>query len=199
MGMRQMNTNTRNTLGNSLLAAVAAGFLFACSAGAEQAVAAGPSTAPGEARKIEPKSPGEMATQICALLANRRTPWQIYGSYIAIFQDFAVRQARVPVATPEAQMQRQRWVAHYQGMATLLQQMQECAKIRDAIKLNQTDLGPHERRDAFREASQQFDVHFQQFVAMSQRLPGFKIDEKMLNRPPSAPAVVEAGGGDLVR
>ncbi len=197
-----MNANTNGiTLGNTCLAAVAATLLAAGSALAQPAAAPGaaPSAASRETKKIEQKSPGEMATQICLVLANRRTPWQLYDSYISIFQDFALRQSRVPVATPEAQAQRQRWVAHYQGMASLLLQMQECAKIRDGIKLNRTDLAPHERRDAFREANQQFDVHFQQFVAMSQRLPGFKIDEKLVNRPPAVPPAVPVGEGDLIR
>lgn len=204
--MRQMNANTnRHIFGNTFLAAVAAGLLVADSALAQPAPApaAAPAVAsaaaPKEGTKIEQKNPGEMATQICTVLASRRTPWQLYDSYISIFQDYALRQSRVPVATPEAQVQRQRWVAHYQGMASLLQQMQECAKIRDGIKLNRTDLAPHERRDAFREANQQFDVHFQQFVAMSQRLPGFKMDPKFVNRPAAVPPAVPVGEGDLIR
>jgi hypothetical protein len=200
--MRQMNANTnRHVFGNTFLAAVVAGLLVASSVLAQPATApaAAPSAAPKEGKKIEQKNPGEMATQICTLLANRRTPWQLYDSYISIFQEYALRQSRVPVATAEAQVQRQRWVAHYQGMASLLQQMQECAKVRDGIKLNRTDVPPHERREAFREANQQFDVHFQKFVAMSQRLPGFKMDPKFVNRPSATPPAVPVGEGDLIR
>jgi hypothetical protein len=196
--MRQMNANTsRIVLGRHLLGAVAAGFLAVGSAVAEPAAA--PAAAPQETKKVVQRSPGEVATQVCALLANRRTPWQIYGSYIGIFQDFAQRQARVPAATPEAQMQRQRLVAHYQGMASLLQQMQECAKIRDGIKQNQTDLPAEQRRDAFREASTQLDEHFVKFVAMSRQLPGFRIDERLVKRPPAVPAAVPVAEGELFR
>lgn len=196
--MRTMNPiPIRSTSGHTLWVALVSA-LLAAGLGRAEPGAAPAAPAPSEEKKIEAKSPGEVASQLCALLASRRTPWQIYDSYIAIFQDYAVRQSRVPVATAEAQQLRQRWVAHYQGMAHLLQRMQEYAKLRDDIKRNLTDLPPHERQDAFREAGQQFDRLFQQFVAMGRRLPGFRIDEEIAKRPAPGPRAFPEGDGPMI-
>lgn len=135
-------------------------------------------TTPAKPPKVEVKSPGEMAAQVCSLLTVRKMPWQIYQSYTAMFQDFAARQARVPAATPEAQQQRQRLVTHYQGMVTLLQQMQECAVIRDNIKQNRTEIPFGERQAQYSEAGKRHDVLLEQFIAMGSKLPGFRLAAK---------------------
>jgi hypothetical protein len=141
---------------------------------ADTAVPAQPATKPTE-RKIEAKSPGEVAAQICAILDAGPMPWQLYRSYAGMFVGFADRQARVPVATREAMEQRQRLVAHYQGMAKLLQQMQECAALRDGIKFKQIDIPFGERQTKYKEAKEQHEVFLKQFVVMGSKLPGFRL------------------------
>lgn len=172
----------RQVIGRTLVAAAVAGLVLAQTAVADGTAGAPKApvapVAPAKPPKIELKSPGEMAAQVCTLLAVRKMPWQIHQSYTAIFQDFAVRQARVPAATAEAQQQRQRLVAHYQAMANLLQQMQECAVIRDNIKQHRTEIPFGERQAQYSEAGKRHDVLLEQFVAMGSKLPGFRLAAK---------------------
>lgn len=172
----------RQAVGRTLVAAAVSGLVLAQTAVADSAAVAPKApatpTTPAKPPKIQVKSPGEMAAQVCTLLAVRKMPWQIYQSYSAIFEGFAARQARVPAATPEAQQQRQRLVIHYRGMANLLQQMQECAAIRDGIKQHRTEIPFGERQIQFTEAGKRHDLLLQQFVAMGSKLPGFRLAAK---------------------
>ena len=174
--------DSRQLIGRSLIAVAVSGLVLAETVMADNAAGvprtpAAP-TAATKPTKVEVKTPGEVASQVCTVLAARKTPWQIYRSYTTIFQDFAARQARVPVATPEAQQQRQRLVAHYQGMADLLQKMQECAVVRDDIKQHRTDIPFGERQTKYAEAGKRHDLLLQQFTAMGNMLPGFKLAVK---------------------
>jgi hypothetical protein len=176
MGKRTTQRGVR-WLAASLLAAGIAGQAMAANGTPAQATRPAP-TAPKK-KKIVVKSPGEIATQLSVILRNGKTPWQLYPTYVSMFQRFAERQARVPAATKEAQDLRKRMVAHYQGMAKLLQQMQECAAVRDGIKQNRTDI-------PYSEAGKKQKLLLQQFMAMGSRLPGFKMP------PAAAPTVRRA-------
>lgn len=177
----------RQRIGLSLFAMVVSGLMLAEAAAADATTPQAPKAtpAPTEAarpKKVEMKTPGEVASQVCTILAGHKTPWQIYQSYTTIFQDFALRQSRVPVATAEAQQQRQRLVAHYQGMASLLQQMQECAVIRDNIKHNRTDIPFGDRQAAYLEAGKRHDLLLQQFIVMGSKLTGFRLATPVANQ-----------------
>ncbi len=168
---------TGQRAGRWFLALAIFGLVLAQTSAADPATSGTPKTpaATAKPKKTEVKTPGEVASQVCVVLANHKTPWQIYQSYAAIFQDYALRQSRVPAATAEAQQLRQRLVAHYQGMAMLLQQMQECAVIRDNIKQNRTEIPFGERQAAYVEAGKRHDLLLQQFIVMGSKLTGFRL------------------------
>ena len=125
-------------------------------------------------REVVPKSPGEIASQVCVILANRKTPWQIYRTYAGLFMRFAKNQQRVPAGTREAQQKRQRTVIHYRNMAGLLQQMQACAVVRDGIKNNRTDIPFGERQSTYEEQGKKLGGLLRQFATMGSKLHGFK-------------------------
>jgi hypothetical protein len=129
-------------------------------------------------KKVVVKSPGEVATQVCIILQNGKTPWQLYRTYVSMFQRFAERQARVPAATADAQKLRKRMVEHYQGMANLLVQMQECATVRDGIKQNRTDIPFGERQEKYSEAGKKQELLLRQFMAMGSKLSGFRMPQQ---------------------
>jgi len=131
-------------------------------------------TAKEGVREVVPKSPGEMASQICVILANRKTPWQIYRTYTEMFVRFAKNQQRVPTATREAQQKRQRLVLHYRNMAGLLQRMQACAVIRDGIKHNRTDVPFGERQSTYEKQGEKLGGLLRQFTIMGSKLHGFR-------------------------
>jgi hypothetical protein len=129
-------------------------------------------------REVVPKSPGEIASQVCVILANRKTPWQIYRTYAGLFMRFAKNQQRVPAGTREAQQKRQRTVIHYRNMAGLLQQMQACAVVRDGIKHNRTDVPFGERQSTYEEEGKKLGSLLRQFATMGSKLRGFKLPKK---------------------
>ena len=124
-------------------------------------------------REVVPKSPGEIASQVCAILANRKTPWQIYRTYAVVFMRFANNQQRVPAGTREAQQKRQRTVIHYRNMAGILQRMQACAVVRDGIKNNRTDIPFGERQSTYEEQGMKLGGLLRQFATMGSKLHGF--------------------------
>lgn len=121
------------------------------------------------------KTPGEVASQLCVILANGKMPWQIYGGYTDIFVGYARRVEMQHGGTRKLRKNQQRLVQHYRQMAGLLQQMQSCAEIRDGIKQNRTDIPFGKRTSTYREQRKRHGELLRQFADMGSKLPGFQL------------------------
>ena len=111
---------------------------------------------------------------MCAILARGKTPWQLYPAYTDIFLGYAKKVEMEHAGTKEMQRKQQQLVLHYRGMATLLQQMQACAQIRDGIKQNRTNVPFGERKATYEEQGKRHKELVAEFASMGSKLPGYK-------------------------